>query len=90
MYAVRSHVPEIIKQGRHVYTVVVGAIWTVDIGLGSSVVELLTRVAGVPGSIPGPAICFRCIYILIPPFLLQMVPWPSLFRHINIHVIYKS
>lgn len=51
--------------------VVIGAIWTVDISLGSSVVELLTRVAGVPGSIPGPAIYFHCIYMLIPPFLLH-------------------
>ena len=42
--------------------VVVGAIWTVDIGLDSSVVELLTRVAGVPGSNPGPAICFQYVY----------------------------
>ena len=39
--------------------VVVGAIWIVDIGLDSSAVELLTRVTGVPGSIPGPATCFQ-------------------------------
>lgn len=37
---------------------VVGAIWTVDIGLDSSV--LLTRVAGVSELIPGPAM-FQCI-----------------------------
>lgn len=45
-----------------------------DIGLGISVVELLTRLvaAGVPGSIPCPAICFHCIYLLIPPFLLYI------------------
>lgn len=42
-----------------VFIIVVGAKWTVDIGLNSSVVDLLTRVAGVPGSIPGPAICFQ-------------------------------
>lgn len=35
--------------------VVVEAIWTVIIGLGRLVVELLTRGAGVPCSIPGPA-----------------------------------
>ena len=34
-------------------------VWAVDIGLGSSVVEHLTRDTGVPGSIPGPAIHFR-------------------------------
>lgn len=34
--------------------VVGGAIWTVDIALGSSVAELLIRVACVIGSIPGP------------------------------------
>lgn len=37
-------------------TVVVGAILTVNIGLGSSVIEILTRVTGVLGSIPGPVI----------------------------------
>lgn len=33
----------------------------VDIGLGSSVVELLARVAGVLGLITGPAICFQYV-----------------------------
>lgn len=28
--------------------------------LGSSVVKFLTGVAGVPGSILGPSICFQC------------------------------
>lgn len=40
-----------------------------DIGLGSSVVELLTTVAEVLGLIPSPY--FHCTYILIPPFLLH-------------------
>lgn len=40
-----------------------------DIGLDSS------GVAGVPGSIPGPAVCFQCMYMVIPPFLLHLVPW---------------
>lgn len=49
---------------------VTGAMWTMDIGLSSSVEELLTRVAGLLGSIPGPAICFQCSYL----FLLQKTP----------------
>lgn len=48
--------------------VLVGAIWTVH----SSVVELLTRVAGVLGSISGPGIRFQCIDMLIPLFILQL------------------
>lgn len=51
--------------------VVVGAIRTVDIGLGSLVVKVLTKVAGVEGLIPSPAICSYCIYMPIPPFLLH-------------------
>lgn len=47
------------------YIVVVGAIWTVDIGLDSSAVELLTRVTGVLGLIHGPAICFQYSYFPI-------------------------
>lgn len=39
--------------------VVVWAIWIVDIGLGSLVVELLTRVVGISCFVPGPFICFR-------------------------------
>lgn len=39
-----------------------------DIGLDSS------GVAGVPGLIPGPAVCFQCMYMVIPPFLLHLVP----------------
>lgn len=41
-----------------------------DIGLSGSVVEL-TRVFGVPGSLPIPAIYFYCIFVLIAIFLLQ-------------------
>lgn len=37
-----------------IISVVFGAIWTVDIALDTSVVELLIRAAGVPGSNPGP------------------------------------
>lgn len=43
--------------------VVVGAIWTMNIGLRSSGVELLTRVAGVSGSIPSPAIYIFSLYL---------------------------
>ena len=43
--------------------VVVGAIRTVDTGLDGSVVELLTRVAGVPDTIPSPADLF-IVFIL--------------------------
>lgn len=42
-----------------------GYICTVDIGLDNSVEELLTRVSGVLGSIPGPAIYFQCTSIHI-------------------------
>lgn len=76
---------------------VVGAVWTVGVGLGGSVVELLAGVAGVPGSIPGPAICFQYMYMFIPPFLLQyskrfliknslIIPPPSplLFTHFQV------
>lgn len=42
--------------------VVVWAIWTVDIGLSSSVVELLTRAVGVPGSIPVQGYVFNVLY----------------------------
>lgn len=48
-------------QTSHSTEVVVKALWTVDIGL----LDLLTRVARVPGSTPGPAICFQCIYMLV-------------------------
>lgn len=51
----------------------VEAIWTVDFGLFSSVVELLIKVTGVPRSISGQAIYFYCIHMLILPFLLQML-----------------
>lgn len=57
--------------------VVVGALWTMIIGLGSTVVDILTRDAGVLGSIPGPTICFQCIYMLIPPFVLHFVVCPA-------------
>lgn len=42
--------------------------WTEDIGLGISLVELLTRVAELLCSNSGPTKCFHCV--LIPPFLL--------------------
>lgn len=41
---------------KYIHIVVVGEIWTKDIGLGNSLVDLLTRVAGIPGSISSPAI----------------------------------
>lgn len=50
-----------------------GVIWTVGIGLGSSVMELLTIVTGVPGFNSVPAVYFNCIDMLVPPFILQMV-----------------
>ena len=43
---------------------VVWARWTVDIRLDSSVVEHLTSNAGVPGSMPGPAI-FSFVFLCI-------------------------
>lgn len=43
-----------------------------NIGLGSSVVEELTKVAWALGSIPGPSICFQCV---ICPFLLSYYIW---------------
>lgn len=52
--------------------VVATYIWTMDIDQSSSVVELLARVAGVPGLIPGPAIYFQCTNMLIPPVILQL------------------
>lgn len=57
--------------------VVVGTIWTMIIGLGSTVVDILTRGAGVLSSIPGPAICYQCIYMLIPPFILHFGVCPA-------------
>ena len=36
--------------------------WTVDIGLDISVIEHLTSDAGVPGSIPDPAIHFQLYF----------------------------
>ena len=42
--------------------VVVQVRWTVDIGLDSSVLEHLTSDAGVPSSIPSPAIFFYLYY----------------------------
>lgn len=39
---------------------VAGAKWTVDIGPGSSVVELLTRIA-----VPYPGIYFHCVSMII-------------------------
>lgn len=50
-------------------------IWTMDINLGSSVAEELTRVAEVLAGFDShevhAAMSFPCIYMLIPPFLLQ-------------------
>lgn len=40
-----------------------------DIGLGSTAVELLTRVAVVQGSISGPDICFNVFICSLPPLL---------------------
>lgn len=48
---------------------IIGTIWTMDIEQGSSVVELLTQVARVPGSISDQSIYFHSIHMLIPPFL---------------------
>lgn len=50
-------------------------IWTMDINLGSSVAEELTRVAEVLAGFDShevhAAMSFPCIYMLIPPLLLQ-------------------
>lgn len=54
---------------KNVFRTVVGTLWTKDIGQGSSVMELLTQVARVPGSIFDQSIYFHSIYMLIPPFL---------------------
>lgn len=48
--------------------------WTVFIDIGSSVVELQTRVAGVPDSVPGPVICF-IMYIYAHPFPTTRLFW---------------
>lgn len=45
----------------------VSATRTVDICPGISVLELLTWVSGVLGSIPCPASCFQCTCLFIPP-----------------------
>lgn len=47
-------------------------VWTVDIGQGRPVEDLPNRVAGVPDLIPGPAVYFHCIYMLIHSFLLYI------------------
>lgn len=57
-----------------------------DIGQGSSMVELLTQVVRVPGSIPDPAIYFHFIYILIPPFLLQYIVLKFSGYHVDFYV----
>lgn len=44
---------------KNVFRTVVGTLWTKDIGQGSSVVELLTQVARVPGSISDQSIYFH-------------------------------
>ena len=54
-----------------------------DISLDSSVEEHLTSNAGVPGSIPIPAINFHSTGIsLYIRFASHLVLWPSLFRHL--------
>lgn len=54
-----------------------------DIGLGSTAVELLTSVAGVPGSISGPGshCMFHCIHMLIvPPFRYKTLTGKSYYN----------
>ena len=51
--------------------VIILARWTVVIGLDSSVVEHLTCDAGVPGSIPCPAIYF---YLHLPTWDTSFIP----------------
>lgn len=54
-----------------------------DIGLGSTAVELLTSVAGVPGSISGPGshCMFQCIHMLIvPPFRYKTLTGKSYYN----------
>ena len=57
--------------------VVVRAKWTMDIGLDSSVVEHLNSDAGVPGSIPGPAIYIFFVFLCICSFLHPYYIWCS-------------
>lgn len=64
----RSKKKDLVKIGS--VLVVATCIWTMDIHQSSSVVDLLARVAGVPGLILGPTIYFQCTNMLIPPFIL--------------------
>lgn len=66
MHNVTSHSQFCVREFQTV--VVARATWTVDIDLGSSVVEHLTSNAGFLGPIPGPAIYF-CICLFLPSLL---------------------
>lgn len=74
------------KETNNHQVVVVGAIWTSDVGLGSSMVELLTRVTGFLGSIPDPAIYFHYIYMLFPAAKLIF----SLFFSKLVHAVNEN
>ena len=65
----------------------VRARWTVDIGLDSSVVEHLTIDAGVPGSIPGPAIFFQMYFFVLVHSSHPNYIWSSISRSINANSI---
>lgn len=61
-----------------------------DIGQSRPVLKLLTRVAGVPDSIPSPAVYFHCIYMLIHPFLQYILfrpceQWERMVRVVNLY-----
>lgn len=64
-----------------IYFVVVGAIWAVDIGLGSQVVELLARVAGCRGWFPVQA------YIFIVFIYFFFLSYYSLLLFIFFHIL---
>lgn len=61
-----------------------------DIDQSRPVLKLLTRVAGVPDSIPSPAVYFHCIYMLIHPFLQYILfrpceQWERMVRVVNLY-----
>lgn len=61
-----------------------------DIDQSRPVLKLLTRVAGVPDSIPSPAVYFHCIYMLIHPFLQYILfrpceQWERMVRVANLY-----
>lgn len=64
---------------------VAGAKWTVDIGPGSSVVELLTRVA-----VPDPGIYFHCVYIIISLLLYFIYVRTNYIQHLVFYFFHRT